>query len=669
MKAVKSICSFCGCGCRLNFVVKGNKIVKVLPDATDYISEGKPCIKGLVINEIYNKNRYRFPLIRKGKKLVKASWKEALEYVYKNIKGLDANEILFVASGKTTNENAYVMQKFARIFFGNAIDNCCSRLCHQATVASMLEHFGNPNLTMLDQLNSIDTLLIIGSNPANNYPVFFNKILKAKKEKGIKLIGISSVMSDTLKVCDLKITIKPGTDYVLVNGIINWLLQRGSFARDKEQLEGFDELKKNAKEFSQELVCEICGISKELFEELCKSIENARALGLSHGMGFTQHVYGFHNVNSLLNLAILKDAKIFCMRGEVNVQGAGDMACCPEKLPDGFESLYASSSKLEKKWHARLPSTLAMGKNIIEAIFLDKVKALILNEFDPAKSLPDLSSVHKSLKEMFVVCLQPFKTLTSEKFAKVILPTPALQEEEGTITNGERRIRKVNRVVKNANVKPVWKILCLLAGLLDKAKQKENFDYKNEKEIFLEISKVISDYSMPKEKIKEVWEGEDYLLSKEKRFERFVPVKFEGIETVTSKAYPLILVTYRSKWHFLSAEQTMLSKTLKKFESKPYFFINPKQAELLGLKDGDAVVVESERAKLKGRLKLNDALPLGLIASNFHFDSLLVNKLIPLKFDTKTFTPDYKSVAVRIAKEKRGKKREGKSKGRKARKK
>jgi len=66
---IKSICPFCGCGCRLNFFVKNNKLIKVLPDSTDYMSEGRPCIKGLIVNEIYNKNRYRFPLVRKGKRL------------------------------------------------------------------------------------------------------------------------------------------------------------------------------------------------------------------------------------------------------------------------------------------------------------------------------------------------------------------------------------------------------------------------------------------------------------------------------------------------------------------------------------------------------------------------------------------------------------------------
>jgi len=436
----------------------------------------------------------------------------------------------------------------------------------------------------------------------------------------------------------------------LINGINNQLIKKG-YAEEKKKIENFNELRESLKEFRKEIVCKICGISEKLFDELFESIAFAKSLGLSHGMGFTQHVYGFNNVNSLLNLAILKDARLFCMRGEVNVQGAGDMACCPERLPNGHSGHSSMSNeliRLEKKWHEKISFGYEIGKNIIEAIFTDKVKALVLSEFDPAKSLPDLKTVHNNLKKMFIVSLPTFKTLTSEKFADVILPTAALYEEEGTITNGERRARKVNRVIKpSKDIAPLWKILCELAGYFDKAKQMKNFNYKNEREIFQEITKVISDYGFLAEKIDDLWNGEDFLLSKEVHFKRFVPVRFEGVETITSKAYPLIFVTYRSKWHFLSAEQTMLSKTLKKFENKPYFFINPKQAEMLKLKQNDTIIVESEIASIKGKLKLNNDVPIGVIASNFHFNSLLVNKIIPLKFDPKTFTPDYKSVAVR----------------------
>ncbi|MEM2932709.1 MAG: molybdopterin-dependent oxidoreductase [Candidatus Pacearchaeota archaeon] len=640
-KIVKSICPFCGCGCRLGFVVKNNKIVRIIGDSSDYMSEGKPCIKGLSVHECYNKARYKVPLLRKNGKLKRINWKKALEVFCNAIKDLDAQEVIFIGSGKTTNENNYVLEKFARIF-GYSVDNCCSRLCHQATVNAMLEHFGNSNLTTLSELDTIDTLLIIGSNPASNYPVFFNKILERKSK--IKLIGISSIESETLKACHQKFLINPGTDYVLLNGIIAELLRRQAYNKDVEAIENFSSFKKSALEFNKELVCEICGIDNASFEQLIYTITSAKVLGISHGMGFTQHVYGHENLHSLINLAILKQAKLFNLRGEVNVQGAGDMACCPERLPtDGLVSLPI----LEKEWKVKLETRL--GKNLIEAIFEDPVKVIVMVEFNPSQSLPNLNYVHKIFKKTFLICLQSHKSLTAEKFASLILPIPMLFEEEGTIANGERKVRKVEQVVSSKLLSP-WQIFCKLAKMLGKG---EYFNYKSTREIFAEITRVIPDYKG----LEKVWEGEDSYASKQRKWFKFVPVQFKGIESITSKKYPLMLVTYRSKWHFLTDELTRLSKTLQKLSDENAFFINPKQAKKLKLNDGDRIVVRSEIGVIEGNLKLSESIPEKIVATTFHSDKLLINKIIPARFDPSTFTPNFKSIAVSVKKAKNEKRK------------
>ncbi|MEM2713595.1 MAG: molybdopterin-dependent oxidoreductase [Candidatus Pacearchaeota archaeon] len=656
-KEKKSICPFCGCGCRLKFIVKGNKIVKIEGDESDYMSEGKPCVKALVLHEMYDGARYERPLIRKGAKGAKGkerkfkavSWNEALKFVYKNLKDLAPDEVLFIGSGKTTNENNYVLEKFARIL-GYSIDNCCSRICHQATTNALLEHFGNPNLTKLSELDSIDTLLIIGSNPATNYPVFFNKILKGKEKQGIKLIGISSFLNETLKACDLKLIISPGTDYVLLNGIIAQLLERKAYAIDIEKIENFAELKENAKQFRKQFVCEICKITEQDFDKVVDAIAQAKSLGVTHGMGFTQHIYGHDNLHSLLNLAILKRAKLFNLRGEVNVQGSGDMACSPERLPtNGLASL----PLLEKAWHEKLYPKI--GKNLIEAIFENPVKAIVLIEFNPAQSLPNLNYVHKVLRHTFLVCMQSCKNLTAEQFADVILPIPLLFEEEGTITNGERRVRKVERVVKpSKQVLSPWQILSKLAKMF----RLKHFNYKSAREIFNEIISIIPDYRG----LEKVWEGEDLYASKEPKFVKFVPVSFKGIETIRSKKYPFILVTFRSKWHFLTDELTSQSKTLKKF-FKEAFFINPNDAKRLNLRDNDRIIVKSETGQIRGKVKLSAEIPEGIVAAPFYSKKLLINKIVPSRFDPSTFTPDFKSVAVSIEKAKKA--REGREGGKK----
>ncbi len=116
---MKSVCPYCGCACRLDYIVKNDKVVKVVPDPTDEVSEGRPCLKGLSVHEVIYKGRILKPLIRKNKErsFKEVSWKEAYNFIWQKTKDLTPEEILFVPSGKSTNADSYVMQKFARIAF------------------------------------------------------------------------------------------------------------------------------------------------------------------------------------------------------------------------------------------------------------------------------------------------------------------------------------------------------------------------------------------------------------------------------------------------------------------------------------------------------------------------------------------------------------------------
>ena len=117
MKEVISTCIYCGCGCKLIYHVENNKIVKISGFAKDEISEGTPCIKGLTINEVSNKNRIKEPYIREGKKLIKVSLKKAIDKIYEKIKNADPGDIFLNGSGKITNEDNLLIYKIGRHLF------------------------------------------------------------------------------------------------------------------------------------------------------------------------------------------------------------------------------------------------------------------------------------------------------------------------------------------------------------------------------------------------------------------------------------------------------------------------------------------------------------------------------------------------------------------------
>ncbi len=634
-----SPCVYCGCGCRLVYEVKGNKIIKIHPDKSDKVSEGKPCIKGLTIHEVADRNRYKHPVIKKDRSTKKVSWKRALEYIKENIKDLSPEEIAFYGSGKITNEDNWTILKFAKcVIKTNNTDSCCGRLCHIATVEGVKNCLGNSNLTFMDYVNEIDTLLVIGSNPASNYPVFFTKLLKRKNQ--IKIISVQPLHNITSRFGDVFVYIEPGTEVVFLNAIANYLIQNKYYVKEAAKYEGFERLKSTVKNYTLELVERICKTPKEEFFNACELIGKAKDFGVFHGMGLTQHVNAIENVHSLLNVLLLKNGKILSLRGEINVQGVGDIGFLPNKLPTGgFETL----PELEKLWNCTLP--MDKGKTIIESLIIEPVKAGFITSFNPAQSLPALKKVHKNLREMFLVYFDSYESLTGE-FADVILPTPALFERSGTITTGERLVRLVNKVRKPpGSAMPEWKIYARLAKLFRKGKL---LSWRNEKEIFEEIVRIVPSYrNLNPEKI---YKGKDMFADKSIRYKRFMPEKFEGKDEVRSKEYPFLLTTFRSKYQFLTGEMTEIAETLSKGDDGPCLYINPEDAKNLKIATGEIVKVVSEEDSIKIPVKVSEIVPKSVVAARFHYRKILVNRLFPARFDEETHTPNYKCVAVRIEK-------------------
>jgi len=631
----RSICCYCGCSCSLLFEVRENKVVDVKPDPRDAISEGRPCIKGLTIHEVYDKGRILRPMIRRGGKLKKSSWDEALRYIKEQTKDLTPAEVFFAPSGKTTNEDCYALQKLARVVYKtNNVDGCCGRLCHAATLVAMQSMLGLPAMPYtINDIRDVDCLLVVGSNPPSNYPVIFNRIVDAK-EKGAEIIAISPIYNEIMQFATLPLLIAPGSHLALLNYFIRYLIETKSYSDGSSSIEGFEELKKSVSQMSIDRVARVTGLKKSSVSQAAKLIAKAQRLGALHGMGITQHVDAVDSVRALLNLLLLKNGKILSCRGEVNVQGCGDMLCSPDIDPIFFMEVYG----------IQLPEL--RGKNMIEALVISPVSTAFVSGFNPAQSLPHLEKVHENLQEIFLIQMESHFNLTSE-FADVILPTPTLIERWGTITNGERRVRLVSRVIRPlGSSRQEWEIAKAIAKSMGYG---EHFPYRASKDVTREITQVVPAYRCID--VEKLYKGIDQFADKEVKFRKFVPTEFKGVEEVRSKKYPFLLTTFRSKFHFLTGELTCKSKTLKRLSGDlEVCYVSPEDAEKLRLKDGDLVRVSSRVGSVVTKVRIDDVVPNGTVAMHFHFERLLVNKLFPLRFDPRCFTPNYKVVAVAIEK-------------------
>ncbi len=129
-RTVLTTCTYCGCGCGLYLEVLDGRIIGTIPCKTNSVNEGKLCIKGWNVHEfIQSPNRLTRPLLRKNGTLTEVSWDEALDYTVSRLREIKekngSDSIAILASARVTNEENYLLQKFARAAVGtNNVDHC-----------------------------------------------------------------------------------------------------------------------------------------------------------------------------------------------------------------------------------------------------------------------------------------------------------------------------------------------------------------------------------------------------------------------------------------------------------------------------------------------------------------------------------------------------------------
>jgi predicted molibdopterin-dependent oxidoreductase YjgC len=601
----KTVCPYCGVGCSLFLESENGKVTGIKPDTTDPVSKGKPCIKGLTSYQcIYTPDRIKNPMIRKGKKLKETTWAEAYGYIHKKTRKLKSNEIAFYASSPATNEDLFLLQKFARETFKTENLDSCARLCHATTVYALNEVYGAKGMTArYEDYDNADCIMIIDSNPAVSYPVVFNKIMEAKK-KGAMIIYVGEHLNETGEQADIYVQIAIGTQTAFLNAILKEVIE-------KNKVRVNEHLKNKAKGYTKLRVAEICKTTTEKISRVVHEVIKSQKFILNYGMGMTQHSNGTNNVFAASNLVLAKNGKIIPMRGKANIQGVGDM---------GFEPR-------------------GRGETISSYVFFRPVKAMYIMESNPAQSLPELNRAHKIMKKMFIVLQTSFPSVTME-YANVVLPSCTWAEREGTFTNAESRVRFLNKAAEPAYGKPNWRIIKELATHFHK-----HYNYKTTEDIFKDIKKEVKNYSnINMDKLKKGW---SQFVERKTKKALYHPVDFEGVEEPTSKKYPYILTTQRYMHQFCTGEMTGRT-SLNKISPEAHCLISKDDSIKLKIKDGQEIELISRVGGVRVKAKVSYKVPEGLLIVPYHFKQTLINKLIPLDYGPIVEEPNLKKAAVRI---------------------
>ncbi len=678
LEATDTVCAYCGVGCNIT-LYRNKKNELVMAKSKDVKpNKGRLCVKGRYGYEYVNSNeRLTKPLIKENGVFREATWEEALDYTakklleIKNKYGPDAIGVL--GSSRCTNEDNYLIQKFARAVIGtNNVDNC-ARLCHASTIAGLGKALGAAAATNpIDDIKNADVMFVIGSNTTETHPVIAQFIKENKKKKGAKLIVCDPRNIDLAKDADIFIQHYPGSDVALLNGMMKVIVEKGLLNKEfiESHTEGFENLLKVLEEVDLDEVSKITGVEKKLIEDAAVMYAKGPNSLIFYTMGITQHRIGTDNVLSIANLALItghigrEGNGINPLRGQANVQGACDVGVLPDVFT-GYQKVTDETArkKFEEFYGVNLPTEVGYAVTQFGDLALNgKIKAVYAMGENPLVTEADVKHVKEGFEKLEFLAVQEIFLSETAQLADVVFPSKAAYEKHGTFTNTERRIQLLHPAREVPyGIKDDWEIVLEVAKRMG-----YNMDYQSSEDIWNEIRELTPTFKgVNYERLKEQslqWPcpEETYpgtsILHYGGNFKRpngkalITGVKYEPPVETPDEEYPFILTTGRILFHYHSRNETRRVKVLESFVPENYVEINPKDAEELGIKNGDKVEIKTRRGSVNVKAKISTKPKKGIAFISFHFSEANANVLTINAIDPIAKIPEFKACACSIKK-------------------
>jgi formate dehydrogenase alpha subunit len=681
VKQIDTTCPYCGVGCGIKLDIAANDLIVRSDDSpVNESSQGMLCVKGRFGFEFVNhRDRLKTPLIRRNGVLEQATWDEALDLVadkfveYRGSFGA-------LASAKGTNEDAFVMQKFARsVMDTNNIDHC-TRLCHSPSVHAMLQSLGSgaTSNSYVDYENA-GCLMVVGSDSSSNHPVVTVRFRRAVK-RGAVLIVVNPKWTELNYYADIWLRQRPGTDVALFNGLAYILLDENLADLDfiRSRTEGFSEWAEAVREYPPALVSEITGVSESDLIRAARAFAKPPFSGscMIWGMGVSQHSNGTANAHGVINLALAAGMAgkpgngISPLRGQNNVQGCGDAGCIPDNLP-GYQALSAENrDRFSKAWGHMTgkPAGLTVTA-MVEAAGRGELKSMYVVGENPFLDEANLAHAQHAMRNIEFLVVQDIFLQETAQAAHVVLPAATFAEKEGSFTNSERRIQRVRRALEPiGNTRPDWDITADIARRVCRrlGQDPSQFAYEAPAEIFDEMARLtpiisgVSHSRLDREGgIQWPCPTSDHPgtpnlytenFPRPSGLARLTPVR-QGPAAVElpDDEYPIVLNTGRVLYHWHGGTITTRVDGLVDLVPAVQATINPDDADTYGVRNGEPVKVTSRRGSITCQARVSAEVARGELFMPFvSLQGAAANFLTNNVYDPNGM-PEYKVCAVRIA--------------------
>lgn len=524
----------------------------------------------------------------------------------------------------------------------------------------------------IEELAGSEFLLVTGSNTTESHPVISLRMKRAVKN-GAKLVVVDPRKIELVRWASRHVQIRVGTDIPFYNAMAHVIINEGLYDREfvAERTEGFDALAAHVQLYTPEYSAAICGVTPdEIIETAREFAAAAPKAAICYTLGITEHSCGAHNVQSLGNLGLLcgtlgqRYGGINPLRGQNNVQGAGDAGCIPTDLP-GYQKIERPGvrAQFEQAWGVPLPHRRGITKiTAMDQMLQGKVRGLYVMGENTVVSDPHANHAEHALRSAEFMVVQDIFLTETAQLADVVLPAAAFAESDGTFANSERRVQRVRPAVP-----PPGEARTDVEILLDLfARMGHPQSATTSAEVFDEMRQLTPIYAgITHDRLdreggiqwpcgSEDAPGTEYLHADE--FSSGFPGFFAPVDHIppaeqVDDDYPYLLTTGRRRSTYHTGTQTGRATGFQTLVPHEMLELHPEDAETLDLDNGDLVEVESRRGAVTVSARLTERSPEGVVFMSFAFpERSRTNNVTSDAFDFITETPEFKACAVRLRK-------------------
>ena len=680
-RKVKTTCAYCGVGCSFTAELRGDEVVRMVPDKQGGANAGHSCVKGrFAWGYAQHQDRVTTPMIRDSiqDEWRAVDWDEAITFAaerlnkIKTTHGVDA--IGGITSSRCTNEEVYVVQKMVRAAFGTNNVDTCARVCHSPTGYGLKQTFGTSAGTQdFASVEHADAILVIGANPTDAHPVFASR-MKRRLRAGADLIVIDPRSIDLVRSPHIQaehhLQLMPGTNVAVLNAISHVVATEGlideAFVAERCSRTSFNAWLDFIRlpENSPEALAETTGVEAATLRAAARAYATAGNGAIYYGLGVTEHSQGSTMVMAMANLAMATGnigrlgVGVNPLRGQNNVQGSCDMGSFPHEFV-GYR--HVSDDTVREQFSALWGVTLREDPgmripNMLDSAVAGEFKGIYIQGEDIAQSDPNTQHVAEALKAMECVIVQDLFLNETAQFAHVFLPGTSFLEKDGTFTNAERRINRVRPVMTSRTGLSEWEATCALSEAMG-----YSMPYASAAEIMDEIAELTPTFAGVSfellDKLGSVqWPCNEQAptgtpIMHKDQFVRgegqFITTPYVPTEERSTRKFPLLLTTGRILSQYNVGAQTRRTDNVV-WHAEDVLDIHEADAEARGVKDGDWIEIASRAGQTRMRARISDDIPAGVVYTTFHHPVSGTNVITTDNSDWATNCPEYKVTAVEI---------------------